>query len=128
MTEPAIFEIAAGKPLPEIPSGTLSAIFVDDGMGQGPACYDAETLLERVDSVILVADGIPLGPARVIECKAGTMAGSPLQAHAIMIEQGRALLVTTPPETAALWCDVIERKGKTSSSLQFLQRHEGKLN
>ena len=128
MTEPAIFEIERGKPLPEIPSGASAAIFVDDGMGDGPAAYDAEALLDRVDSVVLVADGFPLGPARIMEGKAGKMAGSPLQAHAIMIEQGRALLVTTPPEMAALWSDVIERKGKTSASLQFLRRHVGRLN
>jgi hypothetical protein len=127
MTAPAIFEIESGKPLPDVLPGP-AAIFLDDGNGDGPAAYDAEALLDRVDSVILVADGIPLGPPRVIEAKSGMIAGSPLQAHAVMIEQGRALLVTTPPETAALWCDVIERKGKTSSSLQFLQRHEGRLN
>jgi hypothetical protein len=128
MTEPAIFEIERGKPLPEIPLGP-TAIFVDDGMGDGPAAYDVDALLDCVDSVILVGDGIPLGPARVIETKSGKkIVGSPLQAHAVMIEQGRALLVTAALEVAALWSDAIERKGKTAVSLQFLQRHEGRLN
>lgn len=128
MTEPAVFEIECDKPLPELLPGP-AAIFLDDGNGDGPAAYDAETLLDRVDSVILVADGIPLGPARMIEGKSGNLAASPLQAHAIMIEQGRALLVTAALEVAAQWCDVIERKGKTLVSLQFLQRlDQGRLN